>query len=755
MSKSVFDRCDGQQARNRAVVNGSLYMRDKVASDVLPFQIDIDATDALSAEQVATLQALEIASARTAIQSLASLATIGELDHLGGGLDLIPALTLTLALTDYEKVEYTIENAHCSIGYYSVLSSLGFVSAEKVINEFRRGIDIPGHVSWVPGGTQLNGGRLGIMIPVAVGQALAKKAVYGRDSWVICHCGDAGWISGQALNGFNGADLHNAPVTFVMHRNGIQLSGSNKQIMDKDPRPIIESLGITIIETPTLTDPAGMFQAYKKARALALEGRPSLIYPVGFQSTPQAKHTLRTFAEKFNCLPEMEAFAGERSVSLDTEIWEPGSPMSYRDVIPMIECLFLVNSLPGGKGHHDGSMKGRDEAAVLGHPMMTWTDAQTAALKALQAAPARQVVTKARPAPGSPNLPLSAEAIAKVKLPAAGANTSPRAGVEVGYAAVAEQYPESCFIVGCDLDPSTKLGKASNLLPPGHVFEMSIEEQVATLMADGLAMATDKPQLNVMSTFAAFFEGIAREGMELWRYQRNLNGINEGLNATMHLSHVGSCTGRDHFSGWALDWINLAIGYMPYLDRFYAPADARAAFIAVKDLAARYGASIIGIPRDNLPVLSKQGSDEALWKAEDEWQAVTPFRATDGAQRVILAFGAVAFVAEDAAAQLAAKGIPTDVIVINGLPLPDGFLAETFDKYTEGVVTMEDGLIGCQHSGLRGFAALVNSNASGRALPLAHIGISDPRIAPADGHMETWAHFGLTAEALVQAVESL
>ena len=69
------------------------------------------------------------------------------------------------------------------------------------------------------------------MIPVAVGQALGKRAKRGEGGWVICHCGDAGYISGQALNGFNGAAVHGAPITFVMHRNGIQLSGATEGIM--------------------------------------------------------------------------------------------------------------------------------------------------------------------------------------------------------------------------------------------------------------------------------------------------------------------------------------------------------------------------------------------------------------------------------------------------------------------------------------------------------------------------------------------
>ncbi|TFG98873.1 MAG: hypothetical protein E4H13_09430, partial [Calditrichales bacterium] len=254
-----------QKEKNAALLKDSIYLGDKITSKVIPFKLDVMNEDAISEEQKLTLEALEIRAARTAIKTLASLAEINELDHLGGGLDLLSALTMTLAVTDYKTKQYTIENAHTSVGYYSALSSFGFIKESDVITRFRRSLDIAGHVSWVPGGTQLNGGRLGVMIPVAVGQALGMRALQGDDAWVITHCGDAGWISGQALNGFNAADLHEAPITFVMHRNGIQLSGSNRQIMDKDPRPIIESLGIRLLELPSLHDAEGLYQAYREA----------------------------------------------------------------------------------------------------------------------------------------------------------------------------------------------------------------------------------------------------------------------------------------------------------------------------------------------------------------------------------------------------------------------------------------------------------------------------------------------------------
>ena len=94
--------------------------------------------------------------------------------------------------------------------------------------------------------------------------------------------------------------------------------------------------------------------------------------------------------------------------------------MSYRDVEPMLECLFLVNELPGGAGHHDGGMKGRNEADVLANPMFRATPGQAEALENLKSQPAHTETTHARPAPGSPNLVLPEGALENVSLPGSG-----------------------------------------------------------------------------------------------------------------------------------------------------------------------------------------------------------------------------------------------------------------------------------------------------------------------------------------------
>ena len=130
-------------------------------------------------------------------------------------------------------------------------------------------------------------------------------------------------------------------------------------------------------------------------------------------------------------------------------------------------------------------------------------------------------------------------------------------------------------------------------------------------------------------------------------------------------------------------------------------------------------------------------------------------RAQPGAKKALLGFGATAFVAAEAADQLAAEGIVADAWVVNGLPLDAGRLEALFKQYPEGLVTIEDGLIGTPESGLRGFAGLLRGAAHGKKLPLIHLGIVDPRIAPSEGHLELWQYFGIDVPSAVAAVKAL
>ena len=112
--KKIYSPYEQQQQRNQALLADSLYMRRNIVSSVPPLHLDLEQISRLADEDIALFEGLQIESARLAIEAVASLSQINEVDHMGGGLDLIPPLLLTLALVDHAATDFTIENAHTS-----------------------------------------------------------------------------------------------------------------------------------------------------------------------------------------------------------------------------------------------------------------------------------------------------------------------------------------------------------------------------------------------------------------------------------------------------------------------------------------------------------------------------------------------------------------------------------------------------------------------------------------------------------------
>src|SRR5262245_53059394 len=130
-----------QAARNAALLADTPLAADRIESHVLPWSLDL-ARGQLTEPENLSLAALEKVAASTAIKSLISLAKVGDIDHLGGGLELIPPLLMTLGIVDHERTHYVIEHGHTSIGYYAALAALGFLPEDRVIERFRRSLDI-------------------------------------------------------------------------------------------------------------------------------------------------------------------------------------------------------------------------------------------------------------------------------------------------------------------------------------------------------------------------------------------------------------------------------------------------------------------------------------------------------------------------------------------------------------------------------------------------------------------------------------
>ena len=86
-----------QDARNATLLHETKYCGPRFESKVLPFTLDL-AKGTWAAEYDEALGALEKVGARTAIESLASLAAVNDIDHLGGALELIPPLLIFFGL---------------------------------------------------------------------------------------------------------------------------------------------------------------------------------------------------------------------------------------------------------------------------------------------------------------------------------------------------------------------------------------------------------------------------------------------------------------------------------------------------------------------------------------------------------------------------------------------------------------------------------------------------------------------------------
>jgi hypothetical protein len=213
--------------------------------------------------------------------------------------------------------------------------------------------------------------------------------------------------------------------------------------MNRDPRPVIASLGVEILEIPTLHDRASLAQAYGEAFKRAQAGHPTMIYPVGFGASGMPPVTVADFGRIYGIEAEVAAFAKKHNVALATRIVVPGSLMSFRDSLGLIECVFYVNNLPGGEGQHDGGMKGRDGAAALANPMLAMSPDEQDALKHLRECPRKTVVTQARPPKGAPNLVLTHEDVKGIQLPGTDKWVTPRAGSESAYVAVAKKFAEA------------------------------------------------------------------------------------------------------------------------------------------------------------------------------------------------------------------------------------------------------------------------------------------------------------------------
>ena len=188
--------------------------------------------------------------AQSCRKSILEMTAYAESGHPGGSLSAIDYLSgLYTSIIAQTNEPVFISNGHISPAVYAVLSEMGFVSKQEVIEGFRKmGSKFEGHVTRSVPGIWYGTGPLGIGLSVAAGTAYGYK-LKGEKKNVYAMIGDGEGDEGQIYEAMNFAhkySLDNLIVTMDFNR--VQLSDSTKKIMPYNPVEYFKAAGWNVLE---------------------------------------------------------------------------------------------------------------------------------------------------------------------------------------------------------------------------------------------------------------------------------------------------------------------------------------------------------------------------------------------------------------------------------------------------------------------------------------------------------------------------
>ena len=160
--------------------------------------------------------------------------------HLGGALssiDILVTLYYEIMKYDVSKPEWELRDrfflskGHSILGYYSILSDLGYFSDEELHSYGQNLTKLPGHpVRNKSMGIEFTNGSLGMGLAVAIGHSIAaKRRNLNYHTYVLMGDGECNegsvWEGAMAAPHFK---LNN--LTAIIDNNGLQQTGTNNDI---------------------------------------------------------------------------------------------------------------------------------------------------------------------------------------------------------------------------------------------------------------------------------------------------------------------------------------------------------------------------------------------------------------------------------------------------------------------------------------------------------------------------------------------
>lgn len=285
---------------------------------------------------------------------------------------------------------------------------------------------------------------------------------------------------------------------------------------------------------------------------------------------------------------------------------------------------------------------------------------------------------------------------------------------------------KNIVVLDADLGGST-MGKMFEAAFPDRHYEMGIAEANMTSVAAGLAQTGKIPFTN---SFAVFAAGRAYDQIRQTIAIGNLN-----------VKICGSSSGLSDFGDGATHQSVEDIGIMRAIPNMtvIVPADANETVEAVKAITEIEGPCYIRLNRNDYENVTKEGA---------EFKIGEPTVMREGTDVAVFAIGCMVGLAMQAAEKLEGQ-ISVKVVNVSTIKPMNKEAIRELAKGCKGVVTVEE------HSIIGGLGSAVSEALNRECKPIEYVGIEDTFGCSAHNYQELLAYYGLTAEHIIEAVETI
>lgn len=282
------------------------------------------------------------------------------------------------------------------------------------------------------------------------------------------------------------------------------------------------------------------------------------------------------------------------------------------------------------------------------------------------------------------------------------------------------------MVLDADLGGSTMGKKVELTLPEQHV-EMGIAEANMASVAGGLARVGKIPFIN---SFAVFAAGRA--------YDQIRQSISIGR---LNVKICGSSAGFSDFGDGATHQSIDDIAYMRVIPNMsvFVPADANETIAMTRYMAENKGPMYLRLNRNDYPNVTEEGKTFVPGQ---------PAVMREGSDVCVFACGIMVGKALEAAEKVAGR-VSVKVVNVSTIKPMNPQIIVDLAKDCKGVVTAEE------HSVIGGLGGAIAESMCKACKPIEFVGANDEFGSSAHNYDDILKHMGLTAEHIVEAINTI